>query len=122
MEAGDTFKFGRGTHLWVVVSDPATDPAMVVIINMTTDHGIDPSCTLNAGDHPFVTHPTCMRYDMARIVSNAELEKFAASNTIRLHDPVSREVLGRIRQGAAMTAYIPFKCKQVLIDQGLIEP
>ena len=122
MEAGDTFKFGRGRHLWVVVSDPATDPAHVVIINMRTDRGIDRSCILNAGDHPFVTHPTCMRYDMARIVSNPELEKHAASATITLHAPASKEVLDRIRQGAAMTAYIPFGCRQILIEQGLIEP
>jgi hypothetical protein len=122
MDAGNTFKYGRGSHLWVVVSDPAADPDHVVIVNMTTDRGIDRSCILNAGDHPFVVRQTCMRYDMARIVKNSELERFASSSTITVHERVSEEVLARIRQGAAASSQIPLGCKQVLIDQRLIEP
>jgi hypothetical protein len=122
MQAGDTFKYGRRLHLWVVVSDPRLDRVRVLIANMTTDDGVDPSCILDVGDHPFVEHRTRMRYDMARIVTDAELEGYVASNTIRLHEPVSAEILQRIRQGAAASAYIPFGCKQVLIDQGLTEP
>ena len=122
MEAGDTFRYGRGAHLWVVVSDPRIDPVRVVIINMTTDRGLDRSCILSSGDHPFVEHPTCMRYDMARIVADADLERHVSSNAIRLQEPVSKDVLERIRQGAAATEQIPFGCKQVLIEQGLIEP
>jgi hypothetical protein len=122
MEAGDTFKYGQRGHLWVVVSDSRADPTQVVIANMTTDRGIDRSCILNPGDHPFVNRPTCIRYDMARIVTNAELERHVSSNAIRLQDPVSADVLERIRQGAATTDHITFGCKQVLIEQGLIEP
>ena len=122
MEAGDTFRYGRTAHLWVVVSDPRIDPVRVVIINMTTDRGLDRSCLLQLGDHPFIEHPTCMRYDMARIVTNADLERHVSSSAIRFQDPVSKDVLGRIRQGAAATEQIPFGCKQVLVEQGLIEP
>lgn len=122
MEAGDTFRYGPSGHLWVVVSDPAIDPDHVVIINMTTDRGVDRSCILNPGDHPFVAHPTCMRYDMARMVSNTDLERHVSSNAIRLQESVSADVLERIRQGAAVTDQIAFGCKQVLIGQGLIEP
>jgi hypothetical protein len=125
MEAGDTFKYGRGGHLWVVVSDPAANPGRVVIVSMTTDRGIDPSCILEPGDHPFIRHRTSMRYDLARLVTDANLERNLASNTIRLQKPVSQGVLDRIRQGAAAAATtdrIPFGCKEVLIDQGLIEP
>ncbi len=122
MEAGDTFKYGRRGHLWVVVSNPTASPAHVLIVNMTTDRGIDRSCILNVGDHPFVEHTTCMRYDMARIETNQDLERHVASNAVQLHPPVSVDILERIRQGAATTDHIPFKCKQLLIDQDLIEP
>ncbi len=98
MEAGDTFRYGNGGHLWVVVSDPALDRTCVVIVNMTTDRGIDRSCVLGPHDHPFVSRPTCMRYDMARIVADADLERYVSSNTIRLQEPVSPEVLARIRR------------------------
>jgi hypothetical protein len=63
-----------------------------------------------------------MRYDMARVVSDADLERHISSNTIRLQQRVSADVMARIRQGAAATDQIPFCCKQVLIDQDLIEP
>ncbi len=122
MEAGNTFKYGQHGHLWVVVSNPTASPARVLIVNMTTDRGIDRSCILNVGDHPFVEHPTCMRYDMARIETNQDLERHVASDTIQLHQPVSADILERIRLGAATTDHIPLKCKQLLIDQGLIEP
>ena len=92
MEPGDTFKYGRRLHLWVVVSNPRIDRNKVVIVNMTTDDGLDPSCILHAGAHPFVQHRTRIRYDMARIVSDADLERYVVSNTIRLHEPVSAEV------------------------------
>jgi len=122
MEAGDTFKYGRRSHLWIVVSDPQADRTKVVIVKMTTDDGVDPSCILDPGDHPFVQHRTRIRYDMARIVGDADLERYVASNTIRLHERASAEMLKRIRQGAASSPYIPFGCRQILIDQGLIEP
>ena len=121
MEAGNAFKYGRQKHLWVVVSDPALDRKHVVIANMTSD-GLDQSCVLDVGDHVFIEHPTVMRYDRARIESDAALERLVASGSIILQDPVSPEVLKRIREGAAITERIPFGCKEVLIDQSLIEP
>ena len=121
MEAGSAFKYGRYRHLWVVLSDPALDRKQVVIANMTSD-GLDQSCVLDVGDHVRIEHRTVMRYDMARIVSDAELENLVASGTIVLHEPVSVEVLNRIRIGAAITDKIPFGCKEVLINQSLIEP
>ncbi|MGA2032060.1 MAG: hypothetical protein ABSG68_07390 [Thermoguttaceae bacterium] len=120
MEAGSAFRFGRHTHLWVVVSNPAFDRKHVVIINMTSD-GIDQSCVLEPEDHSFIRHRTFMRYDKARITTDADLERLVASGDIILHDAVSADLLARIREGTATTDRIPFGCKQVLIDQSLIE-
>ena len=106
----------------MVVSDPAADPDHVLIVNMTTDRGIDASCILNAGDHPLVTHRTSMRYDMARVLKNRELEALAGSGGIKLFARVSAEVLDRICQGAAVSEYTPSGHRQLLVDQGLIEP
>ena len=121
MEAGNAFRFGRHTHLWVVVSDPARDRKHVVIANMTSG-GLDESCVLGPGDHPFIQHRTVVRYDKARIESDADLEKLVSSGSITPDEPVSPDVLKRIREGAAKTDRIPFRCKDVLIEQSLIEP
>jgi hypothetical protein len=121
MEAGDTFKFGKLTHLWVVVSDTSIDSDRVLIINMTTDRGVDDSCVLLPGDHDLIKHSTCMRYDKSRIVSNKDLEKLINMGSITIYSKISAEILKRIRQGAARSKYIPLECKQVLVDQQLIE-
>jgi hypothetical protein len=122
MEAGNTFKFGRTAHLWVVISDPSIDPKQVVIINMTTDRGIDNSCILKCGDHDLIRHDTCMRYDRSRIETNNHLEQLITMGSITLYKPVKAEILERIRYGAGVSNYIPLECRQILITQGLIEP
>ncbi len=121
MEAGDTFRFGHG-HLQVVISDPSLDREKVVIVNMTTDRGKDPACILIPGDHPFVKHNTSIRYDKARIAADKEIEWLISTSAATREEAVCDAVLERIRRGAAVTAEIPFGCKQVLINQGLIEP
>jgi hypothetical protein len=122
MEAGDTIRFGQG-HLFVVVSDPHMDPNRVLIVNMTTDYGKqDQSCVLLPGDHPFVTHRTCMYYAGSRIESNRTLEWMISSATAKVCEPVSAEVLDRIRQGVAISDHASFEAKQILTEQGWTEP
>ena len=121
MNAGDTFRYGRG-HLFIVLSDPRIDPESVVIVNMTTDRAQDQSCILLPGDHPFVTHRTSIKYNKARIESIRVLEKLISAGCVTPQDPLFGDVLERVRRGAAISDNIPFGCKQILIDQGLIEP
>jgi hypothetical protein len=120
VEAGDTFRYGH-RHLYVVISDPGLDSEHVVIVNMSTDRGQDRACILQPGEHPFVRHQTCMRFCDARIQTNAEIEWLIASNVAQRGEPVSPGLLDRIRQGAGISAQTPFKCKQILAEQRLIE-
>lgn len=55
MEIGDTFLLEDRTidpHLWIVISDPVSDPDHVVIVNLTShdDPAKDASCLLKGGD------------------------------------------------------------------------
>jgi len=126
MRAGDTFTFADrqiDDHLWVVVSDPMLDVAdPVVIVNLTSYHqGKDSSCLLQPGDHPFVRHLTAVYYAGAMNVLNAKLEGLADDGRIVLQGPLTPAVLDRVRQGAAVSPFIPEGCRKVLIKQGLIE-
>jgi hypothetical protein len=66
MNAGDTLLIDApGTtldsHLWIVISDPALDPQRVVLVNMTSHRADkDQACVLEMGDHPYVSHRTCI--------------------------------------------------------------
>jgi len=121
MEAGDTFRRSYGSHLWVVVSDPGRDPNRLLIVNLTTVRSsCDPACILNAGDHPFVKHPSYLLYAESRIVTSAELDQKVAAGQIILEPKMRGDVLARIRQGAAISNYIPLQNRKLLEDQGLI--
>jgi hypothetical protein len=126
MLAGDTFTLhdrNVDEHLWVVISDPLSDPSdPVVIVNLTSRTADkDPTCIVNPGEHPFVTHPTVVNYRDAKAVSNTDLEHLLGLNHLHSHEPLSPVVLSRIREGAARSKFIREGCRKILAKQGLIE-
>ena len=121
MNGGDTFRRSVGSHLWVVISDPRRDPQRVVIVNMTTvRHNSDRSCLIQAGEHGFVRHETCIMYAFAKTVADVDLERQLAAGQIQLLAPVSSILLRRIRDGAVISDFTPLGIVQVLVDQGIV--
>jgi hypothetical protein len=77
MRAGDAFflkSVAADKHLWVIISDPESHPDQVLFVSMTT-HDItkEDVCVINQGEHPFVTHKTCIDYSHARHATSANL-------------------------------------------------
>jgi len=93
VSAGDTFLVVHPfNHLYVVCSDPAIDSTQILLVSVTTFRPKEETCCiLTAGEHPFVQHRSCIRYRDARIASAGELVR---------REPVSGELLARIRDGA----------------------
>lgn len=122
LKAGDSFRFadGRdGGHLWFVISSGQLDP--VVVVSVTTWRvDKDQNCVLEAGDHPFLKHKSCIAYDLAKSVFQEKLQLWIEHGDLQFHDPVSPEILFRLLDGAATSRRIPIKCRSVLEDQGLI--
>ncbi len=127
MNAGDTFRIPEpGTsldsHLWVVISDPAIDPARLLIVNFTTQRkDSDPACILQAGEHPFVHHETCVNYGGAKVVSVAQIQTLLKKGLLSSHAALSDVLLKRIRDGAAASERMSLDHADILIEQGLIE-
>ena len=106
MDAGTTFFLVEeqktiDTHLWVVVSDPHRFPEQVVIVSVTTlkEHK-DQACPLKRGCHPCITHASCVAYNLAKVVSLAKLLECKDAGLLKLQEPVSSELLERIRNRA----------------------
>ena len=79
------------------------------------------ACVLHPGDHPLVRHETCVNYRRAQVATNDGLDRLVARGSLRLRQPVSAEVLDRIREGAARARWIEDACWQVLEQQGLLD-
>ena len=126
MNAGDIFRIpAPGTsldsHLWVVISDPAMSADRVLIVNFTTRRkDSDSACILQAGEHPFVHHPTCVNYAGAKVVSEAEIRTLLQKGLLSSHSAISAALLKRIRDGAAASERMSLDHADILIEQGLI--
>lgn len=126
MKPGDTFLIlaeQPKKHLWVIVSDPAANPDLVVCLSFTTLRDkSDRSCVVQPGEHPFVQEATCIAYRHGRHLSLQQLQAMAMAGALQMREPVSEALLARIRQGARESDFTIFLHRRVLVDQGLIDP
>ena len=125
MKAGDTFTLkdkSVDSHLWVIVSDPAVDAERVLFVSMTTyDVTKEKVCLLDVGDHPFVKHRTCIAYDFAKVAPVHALITLRDQGHLSMGQPVSDELLERIRQGISLSRRINVEHVMLMIDQGLLD-
>jgi hypothetical protein len=125
---GDTFLPGRvNDHLHIVISDPVLDADELVLVSLTSydtfQHQCrkDGSCVLDRGDHPWITHTTCVSYRDGRVVAESKLDDLLRRGEIESREPVADQILTRILEGAEKTEELPNKCRSVLERQGLIQ-
>jgi hypothetical protein len=125
MQAGDTFTLKDKSvdrHLWVIASDPAVDEERVLFVSMTSyDVTKEKVCLLDVGDHPFITHRTCIAYDFAKVAPLKALVALRDQGHLSMNQPVSTELLERIRQGNSLSRRINVEHVLLMIDQGLLD-
>jgi hypothetical protein len=110
------------THHWVVISDPERDAEHVVLVSVTTyaPHK-EAVCLLDVGDHPAVSHPSCIAYNEARVTTLETLTRLRDGGHLNLQSPVTLEHLARIRAGVNRSMRIKYKYIEILLDQEVIE-
>src|SRR5207245_971824 len=102
-------------HLYVVCSDPARDSKQVVLVNFTTFEVEEESCCIiNAGEHPFITRKSCIRYKDARIATVDALKQLEDMGQASRRESVSSDLLARIRNGASESDFFPEGCRRIL--------
>jgi hypothetical protein len=109
MKAGQTFfLIGEDSHLWMVVSDPAKDPAHILLVNFTSwQHIHDQTCVVQVGEHPWLKTRSVVYYPAPRIVSLAQLEQRIQYGLLSFHADLSPQLLRKIRVGALLSPFIP---------------
>ena len=114
---GRTFIFrganGPIAHLWAVLTEPCGDPPEVVIVSFTTLRAhSDTTVILNVGDHPFIRHPTTVRYSDAKVISVASLNAALASGRATLMADLDAGLLRRIQQGLMASPYTVLRIRE----------
>jgi hypothetical protein len=123
---GDTFLGSTPAtstkHLFIVVSDPVKDPAVVYVVNVTTLYPGSPNdstCLVRAGEHPFVKQDSWVNYARARRTSVARLHQAFAKGDLLPRDPLQATVLKRVQSGAKVSPHAPYGLSGILSAQGL---
>jgi hypothetical protein len=123
VRAGDTFlvAVAADEHLWMIISDPDVDPQRVLVVNFSSWKPYhDQACIVEPGDHPFVIRRSCVNYPEARVTDADVLERLRAANQLFPRQPLSPELLARIRR-SARASRLRLEHLQVLLDQGLVQ-
>lgn len=125
MNAGDAFYLSHRSadgHLWVIISDPDKDAGRVLFVSMTSyDVTKEDACLIEAGEHPRVTHRTCINYQLTRHSAGDVLDRLRDTNFLRMQPPVSGDLLARIRRGVSRSRRIAFEHVEFLAGQDLLD-
>jgi hypothetical protein len=125
VNAGDAFFIkdrSVDTHLWVIISDTQADPARVVMVSVTTyENYKEDVCLLEAGDHPRITHKSCVFYKETKMTTLEVLQARLDQGSLSMQPPVTDEILARIRDGVSRSRTIKAKFIDILLEQGVIE-
>ena len=121
VHAGDTFLGPPPyNHLYVVCSDPALNSAKVLLVSFTTWKPKEENCCIvQAGEHPFIKHKSCIRYKDPGGASVASIQHLENCSHLKRREPVSPELLARIRNGACESEYLPVEWRRILESQSI---
>lgn len=122
MQKGDVFLMGnpggRTKHPWIILSDLSKHGGSGVIVNLTTDKdrsGTD--CSLDVGDHPWITEESWVCFGDAQCLSPAKWHKISQGITSRIIVPQSALAethLKKIISAAKVSKAFPAVCLKFL--------
>jgi hypothetical protein len=119
--AGDTFLLTRGTgevaHLWVILWGPAGAAQAFLAVYLTTLRAhSDRSCILQRGEHPFLQHETAVAYGAVQRWTDERLSELVAAGIARPRQPVSSNVLERMRAGFFVSPRTPHAIRRMAVE------
>lgn len=108
--AGQTFLYplnddNNSEHLWIIATEPNND-GVFAIASLTSLRGAkDQTVILHKGEHPFITHDTCISYAQAEITSAEKLEVRLQCGRAKMHVNATPKVLKDILDGFSAPNY-----------------
>jgi len=110
LKCGDTFLTGDGNednfHLWVVLTSP-NEGEVVTVCLVTAHKRSERLVVLYKGDHPFIQHESAIAYRFSQIRLVEDIQELLRSGAAKPRDPVSLELLQKIRAGLLDSDFTP---------------
>lgn len=118
IQPGETLlKQDPRNHLWIVLSNENSTGG-IALANLTThrpgrsDHQ---NCLMvRPGEHPYVQHDSCIRFQEAKLTPLAELEDVRLRGQLPQHEPCPPELLLRIQEGMLIAEPVSDEVKNAI--------
>jgi hypothetical protein len=108
---------GVVSHLWIIVTQPCQITHQCVLVNVTTlREAQDQTVTLGPGDHPFVRHPSAIRYSDAKFADVRTLRHNLAAGSALAHQPCTKAILKLVQDGILGSPDTPKKIERYCRD------
>lgn len=111
-----------GMHLFMLIVGPVVvqnygQHEQMLMVSATTlrpELPHDNACVLNAGDHPFIQHPSYVTYRHARLDARAHIVEMVRSGVWVPHEPCSDDLAARVLYGMRVSRLAPREFKSLL--------
>ena len=104
-------------HLRIIITEADQELNHVVVTVRTyKGRGIDTSCIIEAGEHPFIEHRSVVDFARTRVMSYTEIFNGINRGLLIRKEDVSPELLSRIQDAAKSSTRIPQNIKAMLND------
>ena len=115
MNAGDTFVMpdAIGTHLYCVLA-VLSDGGIIVCHLTTLRSRTEPTCIIRPGEHKFVEHDTAVQYSATYVCPAGESLAAFERQIKKTHDPLTPELLERMKKGAMASSNVSDDIKNLL--------
>lgn len=116
---GETFllfddeNFTGTPHLHIVITEP-DETGWLVLVSVTTRRAkSDTMVCLDAGDHPFITHPSVITYAYSEIITVTKLTEMIANGDATPKKRASDALVARAQRGMLETDRAPREVQQL---------
>ena len=110
--SGPAADLGR-RHLHVVCNDTDEDGLnLLVSVTTWTNNLCDPTCRLEAYEHPWLTHSSYILYRKAALREATQLDAGIEQGLFTVQEPMNGQTFLRIRNGVCVSPQTPRKIKR----------
>lgn len=110
----------QGNHLFAILTDVNADGEhlLVSVTSIKENQKYDVTCTLTAGEHPFIKHPSFALYRLADVQKAEKLVRMVEGWVYRPHQDISDDLLARLSEGVVKSPFTPRRIITFLKQNG----
>ena len=110
---------GVPPHLWMVVSDPAKGPRVVLVNVSSTKCPSGEECVIRRGEHASASHDSYVRFREVRVSDLGKVDQGLKAGVLQQAKDLDPKILQRVQRAVVESKAVPTEAKDILRAQGV---